>query len=231
MALEGSFRDMSLSDLLRTFHMSQKSGTLRLINGSLRGIVYVDSGEPIDALVACSARRVLLAAQDEAMLDMMTWEDTTIFVFQPNDAMRHHPRRIQHQSAWLIREGLRRRVSLPAPLPSQAVTLDTVLQMAPAPLTSEHGITLGTEEWQIMCHLSYRQTLRRVCEITGIDAETAIRIATDLLAVGMLESSHPGAKPTALPAPNMDRQSAGPLLPHHNGSSASGPGLPFQVIR
>ena len=51
MALEGTLRDMSLSDLFHVFRMGPKTGVLLLASASSRAIVYVAAGTLIDAAV------------------------------------------------------------------------------------------------------------------------------------------------------------------------------------
>lgn len=187
MALEGTFHDMSLSDLFQIFHLSTKSGILRMFNGSKRGIIYVYEGRLVDAFVVCRFSLKVLNAHDEAVLALMNWDDTTVFLFQHNPATYRIARHITRTSAWLIREGLRQRSEMATRTHYQAITLDTPLQLAQMPMSTEDGITLEAEDWRIMTHLAHQKTLRRVCMLTETDPAEAIRIATELLSIGLIE--------------------------------------------
>lgn len=186
MALEGTLQDMSLSDLFQVFRMGPKTGILLLASTSDRGLIYVAQGRLIDAAIVRSPLRSVIAAQDEAVLQMLTWEEAT-FIFRHDEAVNQRTVRMKHDSEWLVMEGMRRRSDPSRVLPYHRIDLETRLQLSPIPSSAESGVSLDVTQWRILSQVTNCVNLRAICEITGIDAAMAIRTVTELLAIGLVE--------------------------------------------
>ena len=206
MALEGTLQDMSLSDLFQIFRLGPKSGVLVLNSGAERGVVYVTEGCLIDAALL-SAGRTVRAAQEEALIQMLLWENAS-FVFRHDPAVSQRANRISHDSDWIVMEGMRRRADPARALPYHKLSLDTCLQLSPLPIRTNSGVSLDMNQWRIVSLVSSNPNLRSICETAGIPHAQAIRTVAELMAIGMLEIMiPPPTRPQPRPRP------ARPLMP------------------
>jgi hypothetical protein len=190
MALEGSLQDMSLSDLFQVFRMGPKSGVLLIDKQEDRGVIYVSEGRLIDAFIVRGPERKVIATSDDAVLQMLTWEDAS-FVFRHEIATDQRPVRIQHDEEWLILEGMRRRADPIRSMPYNTITLDTELQLAALPSSAESGVSLDVDQWRVLSQVASSQHVRAICDATGIKTEKAIRIVAELLSIGLVEIAPP----------------------------------------
>lgn len=197
MALEGSLQDMSLIDLIQIFRMGSKTGILLLINGPERGIVYVNAGRLVDAVLVRGQERLVLATDEEAIIQLLQWQNAT-FTFRHDPAVEQRPVRIYHDSEWLVLEGMRRRENPLRALPHQQITLDTRLELASLPSSAETGVKLDLDQWRILSQIAISHDVRDICKNTGMDTETTIRTVTELVAIGLVEIALPPA-PQATP--------------------------------
>ncbi len=186
MALEGTLCDMSLIELLHVFRMGSKTGVLLLACASSRAIVYVAAGTLIDAAVVRLPDRTVVAAQDEAVIQMLLWDDAT-FIFRHDPAVVQRPVRIRHDAEYLILESMKRRQNLQAALPHHIVTLDTRLQLSPLDFGSENGVSLTMEQRRILSRIPDLQVVRAISAATGIPPDQTIRLVLELMAIGLIE--------------------------------------------
>jgi hypothetical protein len=186
MALEGSLRDMSLVDLFRIFQLGQKTGMLMLVGTQERGIISIAAGRLVDAAIIRSADRQVTAVREDAILQLLQWDDA-VFAFRHDPNLLKRPVRITKDSTWLMLEGLRRRTR-PLPLqPHQVLTLDTPLELAPLPDNDEWNAGLAMDQVRLLNLIGVYRTLRVFCQRTGIIPDTAIRLASELVIVGLVE--------------------------------------------
>lgn len=226
MALEGTLQDMSLSDLFQVFRMGPKTGVLLLIAGPERGVIYVADGRPIDAALVRGAERTVTAAHEEAIIQMLLWEDAS-FVFRHDPAVATRAVRITHDAEWIVMEGMRRRDDPTRALPYHKLTLDTQLQLSPLPSSAESGVSLDVNQWRILSQVSSCPNLRTICDATGIAPAQAIRIVAELMAIGLVEVVVPPPAPrlrppTPRPDPVTAVSPAGRLEPALAGVAATG---------
>lgn len=186
MALEGTLHDMSLSDLIQIFRMGPKTGVLLLINNDERGVIYVAAGRLIDAAIVRGTIRTVVATRDDAVIQMLTWDEAS-FIFRHDPAVSQRAVRIEHDSEWLVLEGMRRRADPTRALPYHTITLDTRLQLAPLPSSAESGVSLDVVQWRILSQVSSCQDLRAICAVAGIEPAQAIRTVAELLSIGLVE--------------------------------------------
>ena len=197
MALEGSLRDMSMVDLFQIFRMGPKSGILLLATGPERGIVYVAEGRPVDAVLVRGSERQVISSGEDAVMLLLQWDDAT-FTFRHDPAVCERPIRIFHDSDWLILEGMRRRENPLRVLPHECITMDTKLEMATLPSSAENGVNLDLNQWRILSQIAISQNIREICAKTGMVPEQAIRMVTELVAIGLVSIAQ---EPLPLPLP------------------------------
>ncbi|MDB4942518.1 MAG: two-component response regulator, partial [Labilithrix sp.] len=94
----GSILDMTVVDLLQTFEISRKSGTITLQSGRRVGHVWFDRGRLVDAEVGA-------LRGEEAVYRMLVWSEADFEVdFGPVD----REDTVDHATAVLVMEGMRR---------------------------------------------------------------------------------------------------------------------------
>lgn len=190
MALEGTLGDMPLVDLIQIFKMGPKTGVLRLASGTERGVIYVSAGRLIDAVLVRGAERSVLATAEEAVLQLLQWDEAT-FVFEHDRAVADRKQRIVQESEWLVMEGLRRQENPLRMLPHQQITIDSRLALAALPSSAETGVKLDLDQWRILSQVAISQDVREICAKTGMLPADAIRTVTELAAIGLLDVVNP----------------------------------------
>ncbi|MFV9503231.1 MAG: DUF4388 domain-containing protein [Oscillochloridaceae bacterium umkhey_bin13] len=217
MALEGTLQDMSLSDLFQVFRMGPKTGVLLLIAGNERGVIYVAEGRVIDAALLSSRERTVIASSEEAVIQMMLWDDAS-FVFKHDPSVLTRAQRVAHDAEWLVMEGMRRRDDPTRALPYHRITLDTQLQLSPLPSSAESGVSLDVNQWRILSQVSSSPNLRTICDATGIAPDQAIRTVAELMSIGLIEVVTPPPPPK--PRPQTPRHETVSVSSAHTTDSA-----------
>jgi hypothetical protein len=225
MALEGSLQDMSLSDLFQVFRLGPKSGVLLLSHDAERGVIYVDRGALIDAFVVRGEERSVVATSDEAVLHMLAWDDAQ-FVFRHDLSVAGRAVQVQHDSEWLVMEGMRRRSDPLQALPYHNLTLDTCLQLSPLPSNAESSVSLDVNQWRILSHAANNQSLRTISELTGIEPEKTLRITAELLSIGLVEAMPTAPARSAASRGSATRQQEAPRSGPGQDHTSTGTGHP-----
>jgi hypothetical protein len=232
MALEGNLLDMSLVDLFQIFRMGPKTGVLELSTGAERGIVYVGEGRLLDAVLVRGPESKKIADGEDAVLQMLQWEQAN-FVFSHDKTVLERRQLIVHDSEWLILEGLRRRKYPLSVLAHEHITTDTCLALALQPGSAESGVNLDLDQWRILSQIAISENLGEICEKIAMPPDKAIRLVTELVAIGLVEVLYtPSVVLGGQAAPPIAQPGAAPLLSNGRGpSSASGRGLLRAIMR
>ena len=114
----GSIHDMTVVDLLQTFEVSKKSGTITFKNGSRLGYVWFRDGRMIDAEVAA-------LRGEEAVYRILVWNEAD---FEVDFGPIHRDELVEQPTAVLVMEGMRRADEW-GRLVEQLPPLDTVLEV------------------------------------------------------------------------------------------------------
>jgi hypothetical protein len=186
MALEGNLLDMSLVDLFQIFRMGPKTGVLELCTDADCGTVYVGEGRLLDAMLIRRPNDQVLAAGEEAVLQMLQWEQAN-FVFCHDKTVLKRPVQIVHDSEWLILEGMRRRKNPLTALTHQPISMETSLALALQPSSVESGVNLDLDQWRILSQVAISSNLGEICEKIAMPPDKAIRTVSELVAIGLLE--------------------------------------------
>lgn len=191
MALEGTLHDIPLVDLLEIFAIGSKTGLLALSSGSERGQITVCNGVPIDAALIGESQQ-LLAADDEAMIHLLIWDDGE-FVFHSDPTAEIRPVRIVASSADLIRESEQRREKASQP----DLHIGTRLGLAALPADPTRLRDLDLDEWRLVAALAQGSTLGEACLEAGLIPSRALDLAGDLLQRGLISVALPGTQISA----------------------------------
>lgn len=186
MALEGNFQDMSLADLLQVFQMGPKSGLLTVERPLEHAVVIVAAGQPIDAVLLQEPERQVIATGDEALLCLFLWEAGE-FVFTHDLSVCGRESKITRDSAALLSEGLRRREQAQCSSPTDQLTLDTGLRLTHSSISADRGVHLDLKQWRVLSQVSICGTIREICSRASMTGDEVLRIATELVAVGLID--------------------------------------------
>ena len=190
MALEGNFQDMSLADLLQVFQMGPKSGLLTVARPLERVLVFVANGRPIDAVLLQEPERQVITTGEEALLCLFLW-DAGEFVFIHDLSVCAREPKIQRDSAALIVEGVRRREQARVCASSDLLTLDSSLRLANGSFAADSSVQLDLNQWRVLSQVSLCQNIREICSRAGMSGADVLRIAAELVAVGLIDMGPP----------------------------------------
>lgn len=197
MALEGTFQDMSLSDLFYIFRTSTRSGRLTVRTGEQRGIIAVCRGQLVDALVVCACAHTVVKTGDDAVLEMLTWEATTRFTFQHDEATAAKLPTITMDAETLILESKRRRTNPYSNSVAPPITPDTRLRLVAAPPGNQHSVCVDIDQWRILSYIANEQSVQNLCALARTDTRQVIDQVSELLTLGLIEVAEPS--PSARP--------------------------------
>lgn len=186
MALEGSLRDMSLADLIRFLRVRAKSGVLLLSSGAEHGAIAVSAGQLISATLTHGAERRVIAADEEAVMRMLQWQEAA-FMFQPDPSVAQHAATLAYDGEWLIEESARRRAQPLRALPPRPITLESQVQLAALPASAESGINLDLEQWRVLTQVAASHDVRAICAAAGLPPARTLAILADLAAIGLVD--------------------------------------------
>lgn len=186
MALEGTFEDMSLTDLFQIFQIGAKSGILVLHGASHHGVVYVSTGRLIDAVIVKSPERTVLAVGEDAVITLLQWPEAS-FVFRHDLAVSNRPVRILHDSEWLVVESFRRQQTPAAPSAYQHLTPASYFQLAAISPTTEQHVHLDLEQWRLLSYMATAQQGHDLAEQLCQSFDKLLPILNELVAIGLVE--------------------------------------------
>ena len=185
MALEGTLEDMSLPDLFQIFQIGEKSGVLLLLHAAECGVIVVDMGRLIDAVLMNRANQQVHLTGEDAVLQMLQWQQAN-FTFKHNPGATRRSVTIHHTSNWLIMEALRRQKHEPQP-GWQVVTLDTYVEPGSIANSTEIGMGLDLDHWLILDQVARSTPVHIIARDTNIAPDALIRQVTELVATGLLQ--------------------------------------------
>jgi hypothetical protein len=203
MTLEGSLHDLSLSDLLQLFRIGVKTGVLWLIGSGEQGALYVRAGCLIDAELVRGSARQVIATADDAVIQLLQWQDAR-FTFQPDTRLNRHPARMIHDHEWLVQEASRLRERALQAAPDQALTPNTCFVLSKSlsgtcfvlskSLSGTTGVfKLDIVQWRILGLVALAPNASALSARTGVQPDQVLAVLAQLLALGLVEIE--GLKP------------------------------------
>jgi hypothetical protein len=180
MALEGTLSDMSLEDLLRVFAEDRKTGILTITDDQFRGLVVIQAGHPVDAVLMGLADRQVLCTGEEVLITLLTFEQGW-FRFQatPTKLVQHHIR-IKAPIDLLIFEARQRAV--PREIGGSNVNLEVCLARCVTTGPNAERVKLDRNQWRVLSQITSNSSLHSLREKTGLSASELLTITRALLA-------------------------------------------------
>ncbi len=190
MAFQGSLAELHLPDIIQLISVSGKTGVFHLMDGSLKGQIFLHDGQIVHAQLED-------AIGEEAVYSLAIWSRGD-FKFEPGVATEH--RTISRSNTNLLMEAARRldewRV-LSKKIPSTEMVPEFVVQE-----NREGQINLNTSEWLILSKIDGHRSIKQIAQASGLSVFDAAKILYGLIATGLIRlkdaggAGHAPATPT-----------------------------------
>src|SRR4029450_6521362 len=190
MAFQGSLAELHLPDIIQLVSVSGKTGVFHLVDGHLKGQIYLQEGRIVHATLD-------EVTGEEAVYALAIWNKGD-FKFEP--APPSEIKTISKSNTNLLMEAARRldewRV-LSKKIPSVEMIPEFVVQE-----NREGQINLNTSEWLILSKIDAHRSVKAIGQASGLSVFDASKILYGLIATGLirLRERPAGPAPNA-PAP------------------------------
>ncbi len=211
MAFQGSLAELHLPDIIQLISVSGKTGVFHLVDGNLKGEIYLHEGRIVHAALDD-------VSGEEAVYALAIWNQGD-FKFEP--AAPTEVRTISKSNTNLLMEAARRldewRV-LSKKIPSVEMIPEFVVQE-----NREGQINLNTSEWLILSKIDGHRSVKAIGQASGLSVFDASKILYGLIATGLIRLRDRGTPPTATP-PSATRPRTGsfPAMPAGQAAPAAG---------
>jgi hypothetical protein len=211
MAFQGSLAELHLPDIIQLISVSGKTGVFNLVDGALRGQIFLNEGKIVHAQLED-------ITGEEAVYALAIWSQGE-FKFEPGIATDQ--KTIAKSNTNLLMEAARRldewRV-LSKKIPSTDLLPEFVI------LENREGqINLNTMEWLILSKIDGHRSIKQIAAGGGLSAFDVSKILYGLIAAGLIKLKEPvKAAPSPAPAPANIPVGATPLpRPGHANERAT----------
>jgi Domain of unknown function (DUF4388) len=189
MAFQGSLAELHLPDIIQLVSVSGKTGVFHLIDGHLKGQIYLQEGRIVHA-------QLDEVSGEEAVYALAIWNKGD-FKFEP--AAPSEIKTISKSNTNLLMEAARRldewRV-LSKKIPSVEMIPEFVVQD-----TREGQINLNTSEWLILSKIDAHRSVKAIAHASGLSVFDASKILYGLIATGLIRlRERPAGPAVAAPA-------------------------------
>ena len=230
MAFQGSLAELHLPDIIQLVSVSGKTGVFHLVDGHLKGQIYLHEGRIVHA-------QLDEISGEEAVYALAIWNKGD-FKFEP--APPSEIKSISKSNTNLLMEAARRldewRV-LQKKIPSVEMIPEFVVQE-----NREGQINLNTSEWLILSKIDAHRSVKAIAQASGLSVFDAAKILYGLIATGLirLRERPAGAAPTAAhaaPGAAASRPKTGsfpamnPSAPPPAAASSANPELMTRLIK
>ena len=211
MAFQGSLAELHLPDIIQLISVSGKTGVFHLVDGPLKGQIYLHEGRIVHAQLDD-------VSGEEAVYALAIWNQGE-FKFEP--AAPSEIKTISKSNTNLLMEAARRldewRV-LSKKIPSVEMIPEFVVQES-----REGQINLNTSEWLILSKIDAHRSVKSIAQASGLSVFDASKILYGLIATGLIRLRDRTAPPSAAaPAAVRPRTGSHPAMP--SGHAAPAPG-------
>jgi hypothetical protein len=202
MAFQGSLAELHLPDIIQLVSVSGKTGVFHLVDGHLKGQIYLHEGRIVHATLD-------EVSGEEAVYALAIWNQGD-FKFEPAPASE--VRTISKSNTNLLMEAARRldewRV-LSKKIPSVEMIPEFVVHES-----REGQINLNTSEWLILSKIDGHRSVKAIAQASGLSVFDAAKILYGLIATGLIRLRDRAAAATAAtPAPAKPATGTHPARP------------------
>jgi Domain of unknown function (DUF4388) len=210
MAFQGSLAELHLPDIIQLISVSGKTGVFHLVDGNLKGEIYLHEGRIVHATLDD-------VSGEEAVYALAIWNQGD-FKFEPSAPTE--VRTISKSNTNLLMEAARRldewRV-LSKKIPSVEMIPEFVVQE-----NREGQINLNTSEWLILSKIDGHRSVKAIGQASGLSVFDASKILYGLIATGLIRLRDRGTPPTVAPPATRPRTGSYPAMPGGQGAPAAG---------
>jgi hypothetical protein len=209
MAFQGSLAELHLPDIIQLVSVSGKTGVFHLMDGHLKGQIYLHEGRIVHATLDD-------VSGEEAVYALAIWNKGD-FKFEP--AAPSEIKTISKSNTNLLMEAARRldewRV-LSKKIPTVEMIPEFVVQA-----NREGQINLNTSEWLILSKIDAHRSVKGIAQASGLSVFDASKILYGLIATGLIRLRERPATPAPAAAPPA---AAAPARPRTGSFPAMNPG-------
>ncbi len=210
MAFQGSLAELHLPDIIQLVSVSGKTGVFHLVDGNLKGQIYLHEGRIVHATLDD-------VSGEEAVYALAIWNQGD-FKFEP--AAPSDVRTISKSNTNLLMEAARRldewRV-LSKKIPSVEMIPEFVVQE-----NREGQINLNTSEWLILSKIDGHRSVKTIGQASGLSVFDAAKILYGLIATGLIRLRDPATAPTPAAPATRPRTGSFPAMPAAQAAPAAG---------
>ena len=188
MSFQGSLRELHLPDVIQLVSVSGKSGCFKLVRGSDTGLIYLEGGRIVHAVVA-------KLTGEEAVYALATWDDGT-FRFAPEEATPS--RTITKSNTNLLMEAARRMDEWRV-LSKRIPSLDRIPKFQ-VPEGKQGQINLNTQEWLILSKIDGKSSIEEIAERINFSTFEVAKLLYGLVTMGLIILAEPALEPAGAPA-------------------------------
>jgi uncharacterized protein DUF4388 len=203
MAFQGSLAELHLPDIIQLVSVSGKTGVFHLVDGHLKGQIYLHEGRIVHA-------QLDEVSGEEAVYALAIWNKGD-FKFEP--APPSEIKTISKSNTNLLMEAARRldewRV-LQKKIPSVEMIPEFVVQES-----REGQINLNTSEWLILSKIDGHRSVKAIAQASNLSVFDAAKILYGLIATGLIRLKPPAAAAGA--------RAGAPVHTPAGGVAAAGP--------
>jgi Domain of unknown function (DUF4388) len=219
MAFQGSLAELHLPDIIQLISVSGKTGVFHLVDGNLKGEIYLHEGRIVHATLDD-------VSGEEAVYALAIWNQGD-FKFEPSAPTE--VRTISKSNTNLLMEAARRldewRV-LSKKIPSVEMIPEFVVQE-----NREGQINLNTSEWLILSKIDGHRSVKAIGQASGLSVFDASKILYGLIATGLIRLRDRGTPPTVAPPATRPRTGSFPAMPAGQGAPATtAPPPPTEMV-
>lgn len=193
MSFQGSLSELPLPDVIQLVASSGKTGRFHLIDGAVKGQIYIHEGKIVHAQVED-------LSGEEAVYQLAIWNRGE-FVFETGATIAANT--ISKTNTNLLMEAARRldewRV-LQKKVPSMDLVPEFVI-----PEGREGQINLNTSEWLILSKIDGRRSIKAIANASSHSTFEACKILYGLIATNLIRLKEPAA-----PAPTPSTSATNP---------------------
>jgi len=178
--LKGNLQQMNLAEILQTLGMAKKSGGLKIINQSLVGKIYFDSGNIVQASLG-------KYKSEEAVYRIVSW-DEGYFDFDSND--KTDKEAIGTSTNSLLMEGFRQKdeyLKYKQAMPSY----DSIVKLT----KTEQPDDLKPASQKIIALIDGQHSIQEIINISPINYLITVKIIYTLLKKGIIEATESQREP------------------------------------
>jgi CheY-like chemotaxis protein len=178
--LKGNLQQMSLAEILQTLGMARKSGGLKIVNRSLVGKIYFDSGDIVQASLG-------KYKSEEAVYRILAW-DEGYFEFDSND--KTDKAAISTNTNSLLMEGFRQRDEY-IKYKQAMSSFDSIVKLE----ATEQSDETKSASQKIVALVDGQRTIQDIVNTSPINYLITVKILYTLLKKGVIEAIEPQREP------------------------------------